>query len=724
MRDYRMTRPRGTACPILTTLLCLSWPLSVSGATSAEQLASRVPEDTLAFIATSGIDELKPAFEKTVLHQFLNDPNVRSVIDKAKALIQTKIEADANDPAAKALLEFAKTVYRRPILAGISSAKGEKTSSVYGFLIIDAGPQKDAIDSALRKVEPGGPSSFGEMKVDDLAVRVPTDCYGPPPVYWGWVDRIVVIGFDDTQCLVIKGLKAGRSTPLPASLARLPSRGDALVLYADLKRLHGLIMSTLKEFDDEEELKVVTTFSNKLALEDLQTLAVRAGFQDKGPVVDGSLQIANPKGPVVGLLRPADLSLFDAADANTITATVWNVDLAGLYDLVMQTAKAVMPPEDYADLEKEVAEVEAGLGFKIRQDLLAGLAGPMSLLAVEVPNSIPPTGLILMAKLSRPDAMDKTLASLAKIVADESNKSIQVGTMVQDGYTVRCISGTPLAMVQLMPTWVVAKDRLILASNNTLCSQALRQFVSGSSPKNPLRSTASYRQVCARLPEALVSLQYADTPRQFKQVLRAMQPYWPLATMAVAHLGIQLPVALPSFDRIVEQMPPSVFYCWQEKDGLRWHSTGSSMDAAAVTGVAVGAAIAVPALARTRTQAMRVASMNNLKRIGLGCIMYADSHSGLLPPSLQSLVDGGLIQAKALQSPRTSSAEGKPFYLYLSGQTTKMDPQNIVAYEDPDQVVEGINAVFLEGHVEFLRHEAFKKRLEETHKRLGREMPK
>jgi len=53
-----------------------------------------------------------------------------------------------------------------------------------------------------------------------------------------------------------------------------------------------------------------------------------------------------------------------------------------------------------------------------------------------------------------------------------------------------------------------------------------------------------------------------------------------------------------------------------------------------------------------------------------------------------------------------------------------MNPQNIIVYEDPGQTVEGVNAVFLDGHVQFLRHEAFRKRLDETCKRLGREMPK
>jgi len=107
-------------------------------------------------------------------------------------------------------------------------------------------------------------------------------------------------------------------------------------------------------------------------------------------------------------------------------------------------------------------------------------------------------------------------------------------------------------------------------------------------------------------------------------------------------------------------------------------------------------------------------------------VVAGGAHNGSLPASLQSLVDAGQIQAEVLRSPRTPSPAGRPFYIYIAGQTTQQkDPAlTIVAHEDPDQTREGVNALFLDGHVEFIRHEAFWERLEQTYKRLGREMPK
>ncbi len=113
--------------------------------------------------------------------------------------------------------------------------------------------------------------------------------------------------------------------------------------------------------------------------------------------------------------------------------------------------------------------------------------------------------------------------------------------------------------------------------------------------------------------------------------------------------------------------------------------------------------------------------MNNLKQIGVGCIMYADDHNDVFPPNLQTLVDKGIIKTQVLQSP---GAAPSPRYLYVSGQTTKAASQNIVAYEDPAQAKDKVCALFLDGHVEALSREDVQKKLEETYKRLGREMPK
>jgi prepilin-type processing-associated H-X9-DG protein len=130
----------------------------------------------------------------------------------------------------------------------------------------------------------------------------------------------------------------------------------------------------------------------------------------------------------------------------------------------------------------------------------------------------------------------------------------------------------------------------------------------------------------------------------------------------------------------------------------------------------------MPALARVREQARSVASMSNLKQIGLALIMYADEHQGNLPASLED-AKSYYGNAKILESPHKPKDFSGPSYLYVSGQAVAGDYHNIVVYENPGFCKDKINVLFLDGHVEALTPEAFQRELQATYERLGRKMP-
>jgi prepilin-type processing-associated H-X9-DG protein len=52
-----------------------------------------------------------------------------------------------------------------------------------------------------------------------------------------------------------------------------------------------------------------------------------------------------------------------------------------------------------------------------------------------------------------------------------------------------------------------------------------------------------------------------------------------------------------------------------------------------------------------------------------------------------------------------------------------MYPGNIVAYENPEFRSDGVNVLFLDSHVEWMKPDNFLRELEETNERLGRQMP-
>ena len=78
-------KPRRLKICVLISLISVVCSSSVEGATSAvEKLLIVMPDDVVGFVATSGEDELKPAFEKAILGRIWNDPGVQSFYQSIK----------------------------------------------------------------------------------------------------------------------------------------------------------------------------------------------------------------------------------------------------------------------------------------------------------------------------------------------------------------------------------------------------------------------------------------------------------------------------------------------------------------------------------------------------------------------------------------------------------------------------------------------------------------
>jgi ABC-type uncharacterized transport system YnjBCD substrate-binding protein len=113
----------------------------------------------------------------------------------------------------------------------------------------------------------------------------------------------------------------------------------------------------------------------------------------------------------------------------------------------------------------------------------------------------------------------------------------------------------------------------------------------------------------------------------------------------------------------------------------------------------------------------------NLQQIGRACLIYANDHDDRLPPNLQELAKKTDLSPETLESPNKPVDFEGPSYIYVSGQTTVMPPDNIVAYENPAFCSDTINALFMDTHVMAMRPDDFLRELQETYRRLGKKMP-
>ena len=209
------------------------------------------------------------------------------------------------------------------------------------------------------------------------------------------------------------------------------------------------------------------------------------------------------------------------------------------------------------------------------------------------------------------------------------------------------------------------------------------------------------------------------------QMMMQLQQIWPLATMGAMKAGVKLPVMLPNLSAIVKDMQPACEYSYARPDGFYSHYRGTGLEVSlrGIAGGALAAGVLMPALSRTRQLAFRMTSGTNLASIGKACLIYANDHDDKLPPDLETLVTEAELPPQCLESKRKPVDFDGPSYVYIPGQTAAMYPGNIVAYEDPRYCTEGVNVLFLDSHVEFMKPDQFRKELKATYERLGREMP-
>jgi len=711
---------------LLMSLVC---PSKVESATSAaEELLTKMPDGVVGFVATSGGDNLKPAFEKTILGRIWSDPGVITFREDIKKELLAKAAQEKPELKDAGVFDLAEGIIRqvtaRPLVIGVARKDNTQGPPLYGFAILDAGPRKDEIASALTKLESfAGEGDIVEIEIGSAKMHGPKDA-GNVPGYWGWVGNYLVFAINDGAGLALKYVQGSNSRPAPACLQNVPGSGDALVVHIDREKIFDILSTIARMEGGEQEFGAVETAIRELGLNNIKSFTERVGFD--GPDIVGNcfMEIPQPRTGLLANLKTINLTMFDMADPGAISATAVNCDIAGIYDTIIKTARTVIG-DDFSDVENAIAAVEAELNFKIRQGLLESLSGPM--LSYVLPGGVtmqsPQGGFVIIAGLKDAKLLEESLTALEKFAAAKSEGMVQVSSQVQDGRTVHTWAVMPLAMAQVIPSWTVMGDRVVIGSNPALLTSAIKQIDSGT---KSIRGTEGFGKVTAKLPDNLLSFKYGDSKLQFTQVMTALQQFWPMATMFASNAGLKLPFVLPQLSHIAQDMGPSCQYCWFDAQGLRGHYRGAGIEPSlgAVAGGAVGAGILMPALARARQQARNAVSMSNLKQLGLSVIMYADDHQGTLPENFEQAKQY-YRDSKVLESPLKPKGFAGPSYIYVSGHSMKAESpaRQIVIYENPEYCKDTINALFLDGHVERMQRDRFRETLEATYKQLGKEMP-
>lgn len=112
----------------------------------------------------------------------------------------------------------------------------------------------------------------------------------------------------------------------------------------------------------------------------------------------------------------------------------------------------------------------------------------------------------------------------------------------------------------------------------------------------------------------------------------------------------------------------------------------------------MGAMLAGP-LMNARASALHVASSNNMSQIGKACFQYGSpAYKGTPPASLDDLLKANLIDTEMMTNPLTQNKD----YIFLP-YDAKAPGSQIVLLEGPGSAMDGIGALFHDGHVSLLK---------------------
>ncbi|HML76129.1 MAG TPA: hypothetical protein PKB02_16685, partial [Anaerohalosphaeraceae bacterium] len=376
-----------------------------------------------------------------------------------------------------------------------------------------------------------------------------------------------------------------------------------------------------------------------------------------------------------------------------------------------------------------IAGMEGQWNVKLREGFLQSLNGPMvgySYPAMTVPQS-PMGGFVLTAKLKDPALFTQNMQALGQAVGAMFQGDPQQGLKItpqplDGGLTATAWMLPQVALLQVVPNWVIVDDCVVISSHPAITNLAVTQCKAASPEKTSIRSLTSFAMMQSKMPKNLVYLQYSDTAVNAKQIYAQLQQFWPMATAGAAGQGIMLPAMLPNIQDKFDQLGQSWSYAWMDDTGIRsrYQGSGAEISATSIAGAAMGVAILMPAVSKAKMTAQSVIAASDLKQIGIACIMYADDNDDKFPPNLEAAKEY-LGTDKVLESPRKPKDFTGPSYIYIPGQTTKSPIGNILAYEAPECSRDGkINVLFLDGHVEIMSLADFHKKLDETNANLGR----
>lgn len=719
-----MRRPASSWLCVVSILLAAA-SASAQTPPAPRDPAELVPVDALAFAGWSGVidenNELLQLAQAVVSSPFFTNEMSRDAI------------------AAGEILHLIELAGRQTGALAVLSREG-------GFdvgLVLDMGSGASEFAKRLDTLLGG---MFGDNRASFTVGGVKVDCGGSadePRACWTRSGDVLLMSTSRAsieKLLAFAGSSGGRSLAQTEEYAFARRKADLVpartgcVFYATKGAIDQLIEAI--RADDQSAGEVVKKIADALGITAVQSLVVGA---DHGPAGARVSSFAHyPQGGIGRQLydqKPVTDDDLKIVPRDAYMATVWNLDLEALHKSLREQLKQ-SDPAAAGMFDGFLTFASGFVGFSLADELIPALGDTWSVLDAPSHGGVFFTGVVLVAEVRDEARLRDVIARLVKTGVNLA-RGAKVGIVQKqatiDGRTVEylLVRGLP---VPVAFAWSFVGQRCVVGLFPQTVAAAARQ-IDPATRGESLLDHPDFRAARPQLGKNSTSIGYLDCRYSYRVWYTVKQ----LAHTAAAALSVDAPAphdlaTFPTFAADLQDVRNLVWAYSVDDEGVRYVALGGTPgmlliggDASGVATTALSLSILLPSLSRARELAKRAVSGANLRGIGQGCHIYASENDGKFPPSLNHLVESGVLTEKMLVSPR---GDGQQPYVYVAGLQShpklkageeELHPSKIVlAYEN---IVddEGTNVLWLDAHVEWIKLDDFKRRLHQTYVALGRE---
>lgn len=673
----------------------------------AQSLVDLVPADSVGYLGWRGTTDPGPGFLGSKWEAILKDSQFSRLIDET--LPAMGLAAEKRDPAHGATYRASaaalKHLIRYPSAAFVAFDDGRPR----GGVLCRAGTDTKSLQQAMENLVASLPR--------DAQARVvtPGDAVG---IVLGYPADVAVEGGLDQQA----DLKAGL-----AQCVKEPGS----VFYLNVKRARDVLDAYVDRTAGGKNSETYHRFLEASGLNGVNAVVAASGFAGTDWQSDWFIDAPAPR---KGLLAISDTSPWDVdllkrvpASANGVSVTRFNANEA------LKSIRAVAADTDPAAadmIDKIIGGATLAIGKNVQDDLLASLGGQWALYTSPEVAGSGAIGTVLVNKLANPMKAKQAIAALS-IAASNMTK----GFITQNGMTIAGrmtkvgdLSVFYLATPVVSPAWAIKDGYLYMGAfpQNVI---AAARYGGASILDNPAFAAATKLENG----QTPLAISYTDVKATLGEGYGlALLGSRTLLGMSDMFLAATPEPVMPTLPAFYAQAAPSVRMTWADDAGIHSRTNEPFPAAGAMANLSIAslytsnlpltASVLLPSLNRSREAANRIKSSSNLRQIGLACLMYANENNNRMPPDFNALLHTQEISVDVFINPRTNTARpavlagrkdvdvfgawanASSDYAYVGAGKTNNEPADgILAYEKPGQLTDGINVLFFDGHVDFVR---------------------